>query len=122
MKQVLLLASLASLIITPAFAASDADRVAEMAMQCWSAPEGMNFQRASAIFEVSYNEAGEIRQIVTVEYQPVRKAGEQFAISAQDALIECANKTNIKSRTIRVVMRYVEPQATGPLIMKRSVR
>lgn len=102
--------------------ANDAQLVADMASKCWKLPEGMDYQRASATFEVTYNAEGELVRIVTVEYQPVRRAGREFAISAQQALNECADKTQVKSRTIRVVMRYTAPASDGPLIMKKPLR
>ncbi|EXL02808.1 hypothetical protein Brsp03_02840 [Brucella sp. NBRC 12951] len=103
-------------------AANDAQLVADMASECWKLPENIDYQRASATFEVTYNAEGELVRIVTVEYQPVRRAGREFAISAQQALNECANRTPVKSRTIRVVMRYTAPASDGPLIMKRPLR
>jgi len=110
------------LFSTIAHAATDSEIVAELASTCWRLPEDTNYNRASATFEVSYNAEGELTQIVTVEYQPVRKAGELFAISAQDAIVNCASKTSVLSRTIRVVMRYAEQKTDGPLIMKRPLR
>lgn len=107
---------------TPTYAISNADLIAEMAGKCWTLPENIDYQKAAAIFEVSYNQDGELADIITVEYQPVRKAGEIFALSAQQALYDCANKTDFKSRTIRVVMRYTAPRPDGALIMKKSLR
>lgn len=107
---------------THSVAATDAEIVTEMASKCWQLPDGGDYQRASATFEVTYNSEGELVQIVAVEYQPVRRAGEQFAISAQQALIECASKTEVRSRTLRIIMRFTAPQPDGPLIMKRSLR
>lgn len=107
------------LFSTSTLAATDSEIVTEMAMQCWTVPEGANYTKASATFEVTYNADGELQQIATVEYQPVRQAGKQFAISAQNALLECANKTHIKSRTIRVVIKYTAPPSNGILIMKK---
>ncbi|MCK4205332.1 hypothetical protein J3U99_11200 [Brucella pituitosa] len=120
----LILLGIAALALNPAvaLAATDAEIVTEMATKCWTLPEGVDYQRASATFEVTYNSDGELSRVVTVDYQPVRKAGEVFAISAQQALMECANKTSVKSRTIRVVMRFIAPQSNGPLIMKRPLR
>ena len=110
-------------IFAPTFAiASDAETVIGMATKCWQIPEDTDYSRASATFEVSYNGEGELTQIVTVEYQPVRKAGETFAVSAQDAIVTCASKTPVRSRTVRVVMRYTEQRSDGPLIMKRPLR
>lgn len=105
----------------PSYAISNADLIAEMAGKCWILPEKTDYQKASAIFEVSYNADGDLTDIITVEYQPVRKAGEVFALSAQQALNDCANKTDFKSRTIRVVMRYTAPRPDGALIMKKSL-
>ena len=115
---------IAALALNPAvaLAATDAELVTEMATKCWILPEGVDYQRASATFEVTYNSDGELSRVVTVDYQPVRKAGEVFAISAQQALMECASKTSVKSRTIRVVMRFIAPQSNGPLLMKRPLR
>ncbi|MEJ5021455.1 hypothetical protein WH297_17220 [Ochrobactrum vermis] len=112
------------LLLLPVFpaAANDAQLVADMASKCWKLPEDMDYQRASATFEVTYNAEGELVRIVTVEYQPVRRAGREFAISAQQALNECADKTPVKSRTIRVVMRYTASASDGPLIMKKPLR
>lgn len=120
----LILLGIAALALNPAvaLAATDAEIVTEMATKCWTLPEGVDYQRASATFEVTYNSDGELSRVVTVDYQPVRKAGEVFAISAQQALMECAKKTSVKSRTIRVVMRFIAPQSNGPLIMKRPLR
>lgn len=115
---------LAALLLNPSivFAATDAEIVTEMATKCWKLPENTDFQRASATFEVSYDAQGELLRIVTVDYQPVRRAGEQFAISAQQALQECANQTSVKSRTVRVVMRFTAPPSDGPLILKKPLR
>lgn len=115
---------IAALALNPtvAFAATDAEIVTEMATKCWTLPEGVDYQRASATFEVTYNSNGELLRVVTVDYQPVRKAGEEFAVSAQQALMECASKTSVKSRTVRVVMRFTAPQSKGPLIMKTPLR
>ena len=120
----LILLGIAALALNPAvaLAATDAEIVTEMATKCWILPEGVDYQRASATFEVTYNSDGELSRVVTVDYQPVRKAGEVFAISAQQALMECASKTAVKSRTIRVVMRFTAAQSNGPLIMKRPLR
>ena len=120
----LILLGIAALALNPAvaLAATDAEIVTEMATKCWTLPEGVDYQRASATFEVTYNSEGELSRVVTVDYQPVRKAGEVFAISAQQALMECASKTSVKSRTIRVVMRFIAPQSNGPLLMKRPLR
>ncbi len=104
-------------------AASDGERIAEMANQCWVLPENTDYRKASAIFEVQYDATGELVDIVAIEYQPVRNAGKLFALSAQQALQTCAAKTTIKSRTVRVVMKYVAPADTdSPLKMKRSIR
>lgn len=115
---------IAALALNPAvaFAATDAEIVAEMASKCWALPEGVDYQRASATFEVTYNADGELSRVVTVDYQPVRKAGEEFAITAQQALKECASKTSVRSKTVRVVMRFTAPQSNGPLIMKKPLR
>jgi len=110
------------LIPTIATAASDADIVTEMAAKCWQLPEDTNYSRASATFEVTYDGDGELTRIITVEYQPVRRAGQEFAVSAQDAILKCASKTSVRSRTVRVVMRYIEQKTDGPLIMKRPLR
>ncbi|WP_094540537.1 hypothetical protein [Brucella grignonensis] len=120
----LILLGIAALALNPAvtLAATDAEIVTEMATKCWKLPQGIDYQRASATFEVTYNSDGELLRVVTVDYQPVRKAGEEFAISAQQALMECASKTAVKSRTIRVVMRFTATQSNGPLIMKRPLR
>lgn len=109
-------------IPTVAVAATDAETVTEMATKCWQLPEDTDYSRASATFEISYNKDGELTRIVTVEFQPVRKAGEVFAVSAQDAIVKCASATSVRSRTIRVVMRYVEAKSDGPLIMKKPLR
>lgn len=115
--------SAALFLMAPTFAiASDADTVIGMATKCWNIPEDTDYSRASATFEVSYNSEGELTQILTVEFQPVRKAGEIFAISAQDAIVTCASKTSVRSRSVRVVMRYTEQKSDGPLIMKRPLR
>jgi len=105
-----------------AIAATDAEIVTQAALKCWKVPEGASYTRASATFEVTYNGNGEITDLVTVEYQPVRKAGEEFAVSAQNAILECADKSTVRSRTVRIVMRYTEPKSDGPLIMKRKLR
>lgn len=110
------------LIPTFASAATDSEIVAEMAAQCWQLPENTNYSRASATFEVTYDRDGELTRILTVEFQPVRRAGQEFAVSAQDAILKCASKTSVRSRTVRVIMRYVEQKTDGPLIMKRSLR
>ncbi|WP_094507125.1 hypothetical protein [Brucella thiophenivorans] len=113
-----------ALWLTPTIArsATDAEIVTEMATKCWQLPEGTNYSRASATFEVTYDGQGELTRIITVEFQPVRKAGEDFAVSAQDAILKCASNTSVRSRTVRIVMRYVEPKSEGPLIMKRPLR
>ncbi|MFC7067361.1 hypothetical protein [Brucella rhizosphaerae] len=123
MKNLIVL-GIAAFTLNPAvaIAATDAEIVTEMATKCWALPEGVDYQRASATFEVTYNADGELQRIVTVDYQPVRRAGEEFAVSAQQALTECANKTSVKSRTVRVVMRFTASQSNGPLIMKRPLR
>ncbi|MCM0753180.1 hypothetical protein DEA98_25275 [Brucella pseudogrignonensis] len=77
-----------------------------------------SYNRASATFEVSYDASGKLTSIITVEFQPVRQAGEAFAIAAQDAILQCASQTRVQSRTIRVVLRYFEQNSNGPLIMK----
>ena len=110
------------LIPTIATAATDSEIVTEMAEQCWQLPEDANYSRASATFEVTYDGNGQLTRILTVEFQPVRKAGREFAVSAQDAILKCASKTSVHSRTVRVIMRYVEQKTDGPLIMKRSLR
>ncbi|MDR6431008.1 hypothetical protein J2782_000713 [Brucella pseudogrignonensis] len=113
----------APFVILPTFAmASDAETVIGLATKCWKIPEDTDYSRASATFEVSYDGEGELTQILTVEFQPVRKAGEIFAVSAQDAIVTCASKTSVRSRTVRVVMRYTEQKSDGPLIMKRPLR
>jgi hypothetical protein len=104
-----------------AAAATDAEIVTETAKKCWEIPMDINYSRASATFEVNYNAEGELTRIVTVEYQPVRRAGEEFAISAQNAILQCANNTPVRSKTVRVVMRYTAPNTNGPLIMKRPM-
>ncbi|MBV2142750.1 hypothetical protein KUG47_04455 [Falsochrobactrum sp. TDYN1] len=111
-----------TLSVTQSVAATDAEVVTEMATKCWKLPEGTDYQRASATFEVTYNAEGELVRIETVEYQPVRRAGKQFAISAQQALMECADRTPVRSRTIRIIMRFVAPQSDGPLIMREPLR
>ncbi|MBA8821430.1 hypothetical protein BRY73_16075 [Ochrobactrum sp. P6BS-III] len=122
MKRTFILTFVALNILSAPASANDAQLVADMAAKCWTLPEGTDYQRASATFEVTYNAEGQLTQIVTVEYQPVRRAGEQFAVSAQEALKQCAGETTIKSKTVRVVMRYVAPQPNGPLIMKKPLR
>ncbi|MBC2885452.1 hypothetical protein H7Q97_08535 [Ochrobactrum sp. CM-21-5] len=103
-------------------AANNAQLITDLAAKCWKLPESIDYQRASATFEVTYDAEGKLVRIVTIEYQPVRKAGQQFAINAQQAIIECASNTPVRSRTVRVVMRYVAPQSDGPLIMKKPLR
>lgn len=104
------------------YAASNAEIIAEMAKKCWKLPEKTDYPKASAIFEVSYDADGELIEIITVEYQPVREAGKVFALSARQALLDCADKTQIKSRTIRVVMSYTAPRPNDSLNMKKSMR
>ena len=111
-----------SLFPSSLHAAPIGEVIAEMAGKCWKLPEKIDYQKASAIFEVTYNADGELLEIITVEYRPVREAGKVFALSAQQALLDCANKTDVKSRTIRVVMNYTAPRSNEPLIMKRSLR
>ncbi|WP_235914811.1 hypothetical protein [Brucella tritici] len=106
-------------------AANDAQLVADMAAKCWTLPEETDYQRASATFEVTYNAEGELVRIVTVEYQPVRRAGREFAISAQQALNECATNTPVRSRTVRVVYgsiigRAVDNEETSPVARQYS--
>lgn len=110
------------LLPSVAVAATDAEIITQAATKCWKVPADASYTRASATFEVTYDGNGEITDIVTVEYQPVRKAGEEFAVSAQNAILECANKTTVRSRTVRIVMRYAQAKSDGPLIMKRKLR
>ncbi len=109
----------ASLLPSPLQAAPIADVIADMASKCWILPEKMDYQKARAVFEVSYNATGDLTDIIAVEYQPVREAGKIFALSAQKALLDCANKSDVKSRTIRVVMSYTAPRSGDTLIMKK---
>lgn len=108
-----------SLFPSSLHAAPVAEVIAEMAGKCWKLPEKTDYQKARAVFEVTYDSNGELTEIITVEYQPVREAGKIFALSAQQALFDCANKTEIKSRTIRVVMNYTAPRSGGDLNMKK---
>ncbi|MGU3574499.1 hypothetical protein ACLBWZ_03140 [Brucellaceae bacterium C25G] len=102
-----------------AYAATDSEVVAEMAQQCWQLPENIDYQSATAIFEVKYDGEGKLTDIATIEYRPVRRAGQLFAISALEAIQECANETRVRSRTLRVVMSFVASQSDDPLNMKR---
>lgn len=123
MKRLYLLGLLAmSCLVSPANSAPDSEIVTEMAKQCWKMPEGASYERASASFELTYNSQGELERIAAIDYQPVRKAGEEFALSAQEALLECATKTPVRNRTIRVIMRYSAPLSDGGLLRKRSLR
>jgi len=100
-------------------AAPISEVIADMAKKCWVLPEKMDYQKARAVFEVSYDAEGKLTEILTVEYQPVREAGKIFALSAQKALFDCADKSDVKSRTIRVVMGYTAPRPSDTLIMKK---
>lgn len=102
-----------------AYAATDSEIVAEMASQCWKLPERIDYQTAVAVFEVKYDRDGKLTDIATVEYRPVRMAGQLFAISAMEAIQECANETRVRSRTVRVVMNYSAAKSNDPLNMKR---
>lgn len=115
------LAILAALSLFPSalHAAPIAEVIADMATKCWILPEKMDYQKARAVFEVTYNTDGDLTEVVAVEYQPVREAGKIFALSAQQALLDCANKSGVKSRTIRVVMNYTAPRSDDTLIMKK---
>ncbi len=106
----------------PALAATDSEVVTDLASKCLSLPPDTSYNRASATFEVSYDASGKLTRIITVEFQPVRQAGEAFAIAAQDAILQCASQTRVQSRTIRVVLRYFEQNSNGPLIMKKPLR
>ncbi|GAA5629169.1 hypothetical protein Brsp05_04468 [Brucella sp. NBRC 12953] len=111
-----------AMLPTPAPAATDGEVVTELASKCLTLPQDPTYRRASATFEVSYDASGKLVRIITVEFQPVRKAGEAFAVAAQDAIVQCAAQTRVQSRTIRVVLRYTEQSADGPLIMKKPLR
>lgn len=108
-----------SLFPSAVHAAPIAEVIADMAGKCWILPEKIDYQKARAVFEVTYNADGDLTEVVAVEYQPVREAGKIFALSAQQALLDCANKAAVKSRTIRVVMSYTAPRAGDTLIMKK---
>lgn len=108
-----------SLFPVAGHAAPVGEVIADMAGKCWKLPEKTDYQKARAVFEVTYDAGGELTEIITVEYQPVREAGKIFALSAQQALFDCANKTDVKSRTIRVVMDYTAPRTGSDLNMKR---
>lgn len=110
---------LATISVQPAQAATDSEVVAEMAGKCWKLPETIDYQTATAVFEVKYDEAGKLIDIATVEYRPVRRAGQLFAISALEAIQKCASETRVRSRTIRVVMNYIAAKSNDPLNMKR---
>ena len=123
MKRLSVLGLLAmSCLVAPANAAPDSDIVTEMAKQCWKMPEGTSYERASASFELTYNSQGELDRIASIDYQPARKAGEEFALSVQEALLECATKTPVRNRTIRVIMRYTAPPGDEQRLLKRSLR
>ncbi|MFK4824372.1 hypothetical protein ACI0FM_06165 [Paenochrobactrum sp. BZR 588] len=115
----LLLILLAGISGQAAQAATDSEVVAEMASQCWTLPDTIDYQTATAVFEVKYDRDGKLVDIATIEYRPVRKAGQLFAISALEAIQECANETRVRSRTIRVVMSYSAAKSNDPLNMKR---
>jgi hypothetical protein len=114
--------ALLGMLPTLALAATDAEVVTELASKCLTIPQDPTYRRASATFEVSYDASGKLVRIITVEFQPVRKAGEAFAVAAQDAIVQCAAQTRVQSRTIRVVLRYAEQSPDGPLIMKKPMR
>ncbi len=115
------LAIIAALSLFPStlHAAPIAEVIADMAAKCWVLPEKMDYQKARAVFEVTYNAEGDLTEVIAVEYQPVREAGKIFALSAQQALLDCARKSDVKSRTIRVVMSYTAPRSGDTLIMKK---
>lgn len=115
----LLLILLTGITSQTAYAATDSEVVAEMAGQCWKLPDHIDYQTAIAVFEVKYDHQGKLIEIATVEYRPVRKAGQVFAISAMKAIQECAHETRVRSRTIRVVMSYNAAKSDDPLNMKR---
>lgn len=114
-----LLIFLTGISIPAAMAATDSEIVAEMAAQCWKLPDDIDYQTATAVFEVKYDATGKLTDIATVEYRPVRKAGQLFAISALEAIQKCANETSVRSRTLRVVMKYSAAKSNDPLNMKQ---
>ncbi|WP_247645014.1 hypothetical protein [Brucella pituitosa] len=123
MPRYLLIATmLLGILTTSAPAATDAEVVTELAGKCLVLPQDGSYNRASATFEVSYDASGKLVRIITVEFQPVRQAGETFAIAAQNAILQCASQTHVRSRTIRVILRYFEQSSNGPLIMKKPLR
>lgn len=109
------------LLSQPAYAAPDADIVRDLALKCWKKPADMTISQASATFEVVYDGNGNLTRMTAIEYRPARKAGQEFALSIQQAIVDCASQAPIRARTLRVIIEYRADQQGHPVINNRLV-
>jgi len=65
-------------------------------------------KRASPRFEVNCDARGKLITIMTVDFQSARQADRALAIAAQNAILQRARQTRMRSRTIRVVLHECE--------------